>query len=274
MAIIIIYLISLLGITHSAYAIERKVYDYAELLTEQEIDSLEALANELGAERETDFIIVTTNESGIDVMEYTQDFYDEIAPGYDKPHGNTAILTIDMQGREIYLAGFYKAETYLDDARLDQIRDQITPTLSSGNFYQAAQDFIVLSHEFMGQEPEQHSENGYENHNSAPSPNTYYDSNYSNGDNILFNTWFQIIVSLIVGGVVVCIMAFNMGGRVTVNARTYMDANTSRVLHRKDQYIRTTVTKRRKPQQKSGGGGGGGGITRGGHSHSGSRGGF
>ncbi|MED4017630.1 TPM domain-containing protein [Sutcliffiella cohnii] len=250
MAIIIIYLISLLGITHSAYAIERKVYDYAELLTEQEIDSLEALANELGAERETDFIIVTTNESGIDVMEYTQDFYDEIAPGYDKPHGNTAILTIDMQGREIYLAGFYKAKTYLDADRLNKIRNSITSDLSSGNFYNAFYDYIVLSHEYMGYEP------GF------------------NPDNILFKTWFQVAVAVAVGGIVVGIMAFNMGGRVTVNARTYMDANTSRVLHRKDQYIRTTVTKRRKPQQKSGGGGGGGGITRGGHSHSGSRGGF
>ncbi|MGY3717851.1 TPM domain-containing protein [Sutcliffiella cohnii] len=245
MAIIIIYLISLLGVTHSAYAIERKVYDYAELLTEQEVASLEALANELSAERETDFIILTTNELGITVWEYTNDFYDNMAPGYDKPYGNTAILTLDMQGREVDLAGFKQTEKYLSDRRLNEIRNLITSDLSAGNYYDAFHDFIVLSHEYIGYGP----------------------------DNILHKTWFQLVVSLAIGGVVVGIMAFNMGGRVTVNARTYMDANTSRVLHRKDQYIRTTVTKRRKPQQKSGGGGGGG-ITRGGHSRSGSRGGF
>ena len=63
-----------------------------------------------------------------------QDFYDENAPGYDQPHGNTAILTLDMQNRDVYLAGFIKAEDYLDDSRLDLIRDKITPDLSSGNY--------------------------------------------------------------------------------------------------------------------------------------------
>src|SRR5690554_5951551 len=83
------------------------VYDNATLLNQSEIDKLEMLAEKFSEEHETDFIIVSYDEE-YDVMRYTQDFYDENELGYDKPHGNTAMLTIDMNNREIYLAGFYK----------------------------------------------------------------------------------------------------------------------------------------------------------------------
>ena len=76
-------------------------------------------------------------------------------------------------------------------------------------------------------------------------------------------------------------MAYNSGGRVTVSEGTYRDFSSSRVVDRRDNYLRTSVTKTRKPSSdnnSSGGGfsGGGssGGTTSGGHSHSGSRGGF
>ncbi len=97
---------------------------------------------------------------------------------------------------------------------------------------------------------------------------------------ILFNLWFQIVVSLVIAGIIVGAMAYNSGGRVTVSQGTYMDFSNSKVINRRDNYLRTSVTKTRKPSnnnKSSGGGfggGGGGGTTSGGHSHSGSRGSF
>ena len=71
-------------------------FDKAGLLTREEAEELNALANRLGAKRETDIIIVTTdNPDQEDVMVLTQNFYDEMAPGYDRPHGNAVILTVD-----------------------------------------------------------------------------------------------------------------------------------------------------------------------------------
>lgn len=226
------------------------VYDFANLLTKEEVGQLEALSKELSPERETDFVILTTNDTeGKDVVQYMQDFYDKNALGYDGPHGNTAILTIDMQNREVYLAGFYKAEKYLDNQRLDLIRNKITPYLSDGDYFQAAQLFIELAYDYMGYKPG------------------------VNPENILFKWWFQILAAVIVAGIVVTLMAYRSGGRVTVNDRTYMDNRTSRVVGRKDTYVRTTVTKVKKPSSNNSSGGGGG-ITGGGHSHSGSRGSF
>lgn len=238
---------------------KQRIYDYAGLLNSGEVEKLEELAEKYSAKRETDFVILTSdNTKGKDVVKYTEDFYDEKSSEFYKPNGNCAILTIDMEHREVYLAGFYKGEEYLDDYRLDEIKDKITPVLSDGNYYEAFLTFIKTSYKYMGIRP-------------GVDPN-----------NILFNNWFQLITSLIIAGVAVGIMAYNSGGKVTVNQGTYQDFNTSRVRNRRDNYIRTTVTKHRKPSNDdnhhSGGmgniGGSGGGVTSGGHSHSGSRGSF
>lgn len=240
----------------AAAAVEEKtlIYDDANLLTQEEYDELTTMANKYGAKRETDIIIITSNNpDNVDVVKMTEDFYDEQAPGYDKSHGNAVILTMDMRNRDVYLAGFYKAETYLDDGRLDKIRNKITPYLSDGNYKVAFEKYIKTSYKYMGFEP-------------AVNP-----------DNILFNIWFQLGGALALGGIVVGSMAYRSGGRVTVNRRTYEDASTSGIIDHQDQYIRTTVTKTKIEKSSgggSGGGGGGGGTTSGGHSHSGSRGSF
>ncbi|MFD1425574.1 uncharacterized protein JOD24_000244 [Kroppenstedtia sanguinis] len=229
-----------------------KIYDYAGLLTDKEKKELETLATQYGTERKTDLIILTTDDTqGKDIEKYMQDFYDEKALGYDRPHGNCAILTINVQNpenRELYLAGFYEAEKYLDNSRLDRIRDQITPDLKKDQYYDAFHTFIETSHRYMGIRP-------------GVDP-----------DSIWFNGWFQLLAACVVGGIIVGVMAYNSGGRVTINERTYQDTGRSRVLQQRDQYLRTSVTKRRKPTNNKSHGGGG--TTGGGHSHSGSRGSF
>ncbi|GIN70228.1 UPF0603 protein YdjH [Bacillus sp. J14TS2] len=231
---------------------KQRIYDDAGLLSEPETEKLEALAEEYSVKRETDFIILTTNDTkGKDIIPYMQDFYDEKGLGYDKAHGNTAILTVDMQERDIYLAGFYKAEKLLGDDRLDLIREKITPAMSNENYYDAFETFIVTADEYMGIR-------------FGLSPN-----------NVLFQLWFQAAVSIGLGAFIVGGMAYNSGGRVTINNKTYENSSTSRVVNKRDQYIRTTTTKRRKPENNSSSrSGGGGGRTGGGHSHSGSRGSF
>lgn len=232
---------------------KQRIFDEAGLLTDHEINTLENIAQKSSDHRETDFIILTTIDAdGKDIIKYMQDLYDQEGFGYDKEHGNAAILTIDMSERDIYLAGFYKGETYLADDRLDMIRDKITPDLSSENYFKAFESFVITGDEYMGYRPG------------------------VNPENIFFKWWFQIFASLVIALIVIFVMVFNTGGKVTTTAGTYRDSNHSKVLQKKDRYLRKTVTKRRKPKQSSGGGrsGGGGGMTSGGHSHSGSRGKF
>ncbi|EKN71277.1 hypothetical protein BABA_02322 [Neobacillus bataviensis LMG 21833] len=264
-----------LGLSVKAETFDRNqyIYDSAGLLTAEEASELQNLASELGKERETAFIILTLNGTdGKILKQYVEDFYDEQAPGYDQPHGNTAILAIDMKERDVYLAGFKKAEQYLDEGRLDQIRDNITPDLSEGHYFQAFSDFINTSYEYMGYEPSSGSD-GYSGNGSGGSPEGYngYDSG-TEPENLFIQWWFQLIISFIVAGTAVVIMAYRSGGRVTVNARTYMDSDKSKVVSKYDNFVNQTVTRQRKPDNPKSGGGGG--ITGGGHSHSGSSGKF
>ena len=228
------------------------IYDGAQLLTEEEVAELETLSSALSEERNTAFIIITVNGTeGKTIVQYMEDFYDDRAPGFDRPHGNTALLIMDMKERDVYLAGFKKAEKYLDSGRLDMIRHKITPDLSAGEYFQAFSAFITTAHDYMGYEPG------------------------VNPENILFKWWFQLVVSILVAGVIVALMAYRSGGKVTVNGRTYLNSNQSGVVSRYDNFVRQTVTKVKKPSNDNNrGGGGGGGTTGGGHSYSGSGGKF
>ena len=100
-------------------------------------------------------------------------------------------------------------------------------------------------------------------------------------DNILFKTSFQVLISLIIAGIVVGSMAYNSGGRSTVYEGTYRDFSTSKIINRRDTYLRTSVTKHKRVSSNNNNRGGSsgisrgcGGITKGGHSHSGSKGNF
>lgn len=251
--ILFIMLASLPGNTGAANE-KQRIFDDAGLLTNEETRLLEEIAHESSVNRETDFIILTTEDAdGKKPTKYMQDKYDDMGFGYDKKHGNTAILIISMLERDVELDGFYKAETYLDDDRLDMIRHKITPDLSNESYFSAFETFIKTGDKYMGYRPG------------------------VNPENILFKWWFQIIMSLGIASIALGSMIYNSGGRVTTNARTYRDSNRSRILKKRDRYLRKTVTKRRKPKpskSRGGRGGGGGGMTSGGHSHSGSRGKF
>lgn len=252
----IILIFTLMIYSISAFAeTTQKVYDFAGLLTKEEIDSLEELSNSFSQKRQVEIILLTTADTeGKDVVKYVEDFYDEKALGYDKPHGNAVILAIDMEHREVYVAGFYKGEEYLDDSRCDLIRRKITPDLSNGNYYEASHSFMELSYRYMGIRPG------------------------VNPENIIFKLWFQALTSIVVAGIAVAIMAYHSGGIVTTEGSTYLDRSNSGIIDQKDVYIRTTTTKTKKPSNDSKNSGGlsmgGGGISSGGHSHSGSKGKF
>jgi uncharacterized protein len=254
MAMLIIFMILIIYPIRASAEGNQKVYDFAGLLTKEETVSLEEISNKFSQKRQVDIIILTTADTeGKDVVKYMEDFYDEKGLGYDKPHGNTAILTLDMEHRDVYVAGFYKGKEYLDDSRCDLIRQKITPDLSAGNYYEAFHSFMELSYRYMGIRPG------------------------VNPENILFKLWFQVLASLAAGGIMVLIMAYNSGGRATTREGTYLDSSNSGVVDKRDVFVRTTTTKRKNPNNESKGGGGsgmGGGISGGGHSHSGSRGKF
>lgn len=237
----------------NSFAADQRIYDNANLLTADQKIILETEASLYFDKWQTDFIIITTNDAdGKDIKVFTQDAIDELAEQFNRKEENMALLAIDMNSREFYLAGVGLGEEYLDDDRLDQINSRITPYLKEGDYYGAFMLFFEKSDEYLGIRPG------------------------VNPESIFFKTYFQLPVALGLAGAIVFMMAYNSGGRVTVTNQTYLDQNKSKVLSKHDRYLRKTVTKRKKPSNdnRGGGFGGGGGTTGGGRSHSGSRGSF
>ncbi len=251
---LIVFLLSSPLFIQAASEKKQYIYDDAQLLNKDELVQLESVAAKYSLKREADILILTTDDPTKDVKTFTQDFYDSNALGENQFGGNAIILTINQAERELYIATFYQADRYIDADRQERIREKITPLFTGGNYFTAFESFLNTSYKYMGMKPGM------------------------NPDNLLFQTTFQLIASFSVALIVVGLMVYQSGGKVTVTANTYRNENTSKVLNKTDQYVRTTVSKRRKPSDRNKNGtrigGGGGGITRGGHSHGGTRGKF
>ncbi|MFD1450904.1 TPM domain-containing protein [Oceanobacillus sojae] len=239
-----------LFIIPGVFAEKQYIYDDANIFTDNERTDLEQRAAEYSEENEIDILILTKGEQdGIDIGDYIDDFYDAQGPGYDKKHGDTVVLGLDFSGgpgqRDIDVGGFYKGEKYMNNDRSQQLAEDLVSDLAAGDYYDAGLLYIEKVDQYMGVNP------------------------IVNPDSIFLKTWFHLLVAVIIGAAIVGSMIFNMGGRVTTNASTYLDANNSRVKNKSDRYLRQTVTKT-KIQKNTGGGRGGGGTrtTGGGHSRS------
>ena len=147
--------------------------------------------------------------------------------------------------RWVEIQGYGTMEDIITYSRIDRILDDIQPLLSEGKYQEAITKFTEHVSYYL-----EH-------------PNTTLSKN-----NLFFQFWFQLLISLAIGGITVGIMAYHSSGRVTTNARTYLDSSKSRLVDSKDIYLRTTTTRVRKPQN-NGGSKGTGGRSSGGRSHSG-----
>lgn len=243
---IVVLFVSFSIFSPSAYALEQKIFDEAGLLTENERRELEELATTIGDKWNIDIIIVTTNDAGgMSAQRYMEIFYEDKIVEQGLKKWNASVLAVDMGRRDYSIGNFYKAKFHIEGERVDGVLDGIWPYMRDGDYLKAFEKYILLTDYYMGKGPV----------------------------NPIFHWWVQLIIAAVVGAVAVLVMAYNSGGRVTVSDRTYMNTSTSRVLSRKDKYIRTTITKTHRPKSSGGGGGfgggGGGGRTSGGHSYSG-----
>lgn len=226
-------------------AVDQRVYDNANLLSESEIAELEALAEEHSRKHGTDFLFLTSeDQEAFDVVEYMGDFFDTWA--VENGQEDAVLLTMNIATRDVYLAGFGTAETTLDDQRVNLVLDRILPEMQRGDYAGAFRETVTTASRYMEFRPG------------------------VNPENIFFKNWFQLAIALLLGGGIVGFMLYNSGGRVTTTASTYFDGDNSRVTGKLDQFRNKTVSRRKVPKKSSGGGGfGGGGSTGGGRSFSG-----
>ena len=126
-----------------------KVYDYAELLTEDQEKQLALKAKDILARHNIDIAIVTVNTTnGLSSMEYADDFYDYNPFGYGKDASGLLML-INMEERDVRISTTGNAITIFTDRNISSLLDVVYTGLSQGDYYKAGIAFLSESERYI-----------------------------------------------------------------------------------------------------------------------------
>ena len=267
-----------------------RVYDYADLLDESEEAALEFVLYTRGIEADTDIVLVTTDDmEGKSDQVYLEDFQDDLYFTQDILAENASLMLINMEDRIVTIQGYGDCEFWLNNDRIEYMLDWVYEDLTRGDYYAAAETFAEKTAYYMNQNTgvSTEYEPGQDYGETYGGESNYYgdvlQETYTAGEYVgmwLSDSLLGTLLVAVVGSTVAClIIGSNRKTKVTVQAATYMDQSNSGLTAKRDDYLRTTVTKVRRPKESSSSGGsrsssggrssGGGGRSSGGRSHSG-----
>lgn len=212
---------------------EEKIYDFAELLTEEEEQILYDEITEYISKTNMDMAVVTINDNNkTSAMNYADDFYHYNYFGKGNTHDGLLFL-IDMDNREMWISTNGEAIIMYDDDRLDRILDKTYDKISQKDYNGCVEAFIEESTNYFNK--------------GVPSSNkdAYIDRN---GDYIYNSqkseiTIFTFIIPLILSVVIVLLMKgwhktikrattallYMKKGFITTQEDVFLTSNTDKV---------------------------------------------
>lgn len=119
-----------------------RVFDLADLFTDQEEQELSETIGRLTEKMGMDLAVVTAEEAhGYTGQKFADTFYNENGLGTGKDHSG-ALLLIDMDNREIAVSTEGRMLRYMTDVRIETILDDVYDQVSDGNFFGGARVFL------------------------------------------------------------------------------------------------------------------------------------
>lgn len=213
----------------------KKIYDYADLFSEDEEENLFLQANEYIENYSMDLAIVTINENNkTSSRAYADDFYDYNNFGIGTGHDGILLL-IDMDNRIAWISTTGKAISVYTDKRIDTILDDVEIGLKSSNYYKAAESFINTSGKFA----------------SSGVRNTYIDS-FSDG--IMFFLKCAIIPTIITVVIILIGWYSHRNVRKATSASIYMKKDTFKLYNKQNNFVNTYTSRVYSPRSSGSGG--------------------
>lgn len=205
----------------------QRVFDDADVLTDEEEQKLE----ELIAEKEKliggDIILMTTRDASLNTMErlrdYAQNYYIENKIGWDKPVGSGAIYVDDWETRYTWLATRGTVEDKLSEDDTDYIVDK-TNDIVNKDPYKAYTRLINLLAEETQKDHRFH---------------------------INISPLWVALGCLIVAIAFVIIQLSGAAGRDTVKKSTYVKKDGVRLNDKQDVFLHSHVTRRKRKTESS-----------------------
>lgn len=237
----------------------QRVYDEADVLTDQEEESLEKLIAEYEERGKCDIVLVTIREYVAEydedwesiMMNWADDIYDKGQYGYDKPFGDGVLLLDNWYhyGEHDSQAGYWISTSGKMEYAYDSSAD--------GSVLRAYNSGLSIS--------------PYEAYARALEKLAYYAENYEQGEFRI--PWILVlIIPVVVAAIYAASNMHQTPGKDTTTATTYVPGGTPGLKVKRDDFIRKNVTKVKieTDSSRSGGGGYGHHVSSGGHSHGGS----
>lgn len=127
-----------------------RVFDAADLLTQDEINQLNNTATTLSNTYNLDIIIVTTDDAeGKTSRAYADDFYDDHDFGVGSNNDGILFL-LDMDNQEVYISAAGLGSQYLTDGRKETVLDLVFDNgLSDGDYYGAIKGFLSGTEDYL-----------------------------------------------------------------------------------------------------------------------------
>lgn len=221
--LLVLLVLPLLSSTR-VFAKASAVQDDAGLLEEAERNTLDSMIQRIA------------DSSGLTVRIFTVDslngrngtkYLDDLEDTLNLP--NAVFILIDLsidntENRAYYINTFDDANTnYFNQKRRDAIRDAAISELKKGNYYEGLHVSLEMIETY-----------------SKTNPRT---------DSLLYQSWFQLLLCLLISGITVFYMAYTSGGKETTTFATYLKEEDSGLLGQYDHYLRTTVTRVKRERE-------------------------
>ena len=218
-----------------------KIYDFAELLTEEEEKQLYDKVKEFIANTNLDLAIVTINTNVKDsTQDYADDFYD-----YNDFSIDGLAFVIDMQNRIFYISTAGKAMLYYDDYRIEYILSALDQEMYNHEYFNACNTLISQLTE-------------YYNHGFSDNADKYVVI----GTRIYRKTPYLLlsiiaVVSATIGTLILALR--NKKIKLATNSNDYFDNKSFEITKDTKEFISSNTSRVYIPPADSGGGGSSGG---------------
>lgn len=121
---------------------DRRVFDQAGLLKEDEIEAFEQEISEIRNKAKIDVVVVTADDTGSKTTtEYADDFYNYNGFGFGEDYSGVLFL-IDMDNRQITISTAGIMRRYLTDSRIETMLDRAYPGIKSGQYGSSIKSFL------------------------------------------------------------------------------------------------------------------------------------
>lgn len=227
-----------------AYAADA-VNDEAGLFTEQEIQELNQLAEELNNKIKGEVFILTTNQSYSDPEEFT-DLYLKDKVGIDN---NGMALMINMSYRDYHISTSGNMIDYLNDRRINSMKESIQESLSAGNYFKAAQNYLVEASQYVSDGVPK----GHYRIDRETGKITYYKAL------TFWEAFFALLAATILSAIFFFVIKSKYQLKMGGYRYPYNEKSSLKLSQKEDRLTNSFVTTRRIPRNTSSGGGSGGG---------------